>query len=61
MGALPALVPSCVGHVYCPPSTYSLLYLNCNCCSQFAYHRVIAQITVSHLSLLFVALSGKIA
>jgi hypothetical protein len=26
-----------------------LLYLNCNCCSQFAnYHHVITQITVSH-------------
>jgi hypothetical protein len=22
--------------------------LNCNCCSQFAYHHVITQITVSH-------------
>jgi hypothetical protein len=25
-----------------------LLYLNYNCCSQFAYHHVITQITVSH-------------
>ena len=25
-----------------------LLYLNCNYCSQFAYHHVITQITVSH-------------
>jgi hypothetical protein len=25
-----------------------LLYLNCNCCSQFPYHHVITQITVSH-------------
>ena len=27
---------------------YIILYLNCNCCSQFAYHHVITQITVSH-------------
>jgi hypothetical protein len=25
-----------------------LLYLNCNCCSQFTYHHVITKITVSH-------------
>ena len=25
-----------------------LLYLNCNCCSHFAYHHVVTQITVSH-------------
>ena len=27
---------------------YYYYYLNCNCCSQFAYHHVITQITVSH-------------
>ena len=27
-----------------------LLYLNCNCCSQLAYHHVITQITVSHFA-----------
>jgi hypothetical protein len=27
-----------------------LLYLNCNCCSQFAYHHVITQITVSNFA-----------
>jgi hypothetical protein len=27
-----------------------LLYLNCNCCSQFAYHHVVTQITVSHFA-----------
>ena len=49
-GALPALVPSCVGHA-CPPAHQlaSLLeYLNCNCCSQFAYHHIITLITASH-------------
>jgi hypothetical protein len=44
--ALQALVQSCVGHVCHLP--INILYLNCNCCSQFAYHHVIAQITVSH-------------
>jgi hypothetical protein len=29
-------------------SLASLQYLNCNCCSQFAYHHIITQITVSH-------------
>jgi hypothetical protein len=55
-GAMPALVPSCVGHVCRPAyqlaslllSLAWLLFLNCNCCSQFAYHHVITQITVSH-------------
>ena len=32
---------------------------NCNCCSQFTYHHVITQITVSHF--VFFALSWKIA
>ena len=36
VGSLLALVPSCVGHVRRTP--INLLYLNCNCCSQFAYH-----------------------
>ena len=27
-----------------------LVYLNCNCCSQLAYHHVITQITVSHFA-----------
>jgi hypothetical protein len=48
-GALPALVPSCIGCVRCPP--INILYLNCNCCSQFAYHHVITQIIVSHFLL----------
>jgi hypothetical protein len=43
----------------------NILYLNCNCCSQFACHHAIAQITVSHFvsdSLLFFAfISWKIA
>jgi hypothetical protein len=39
-----------------------LLYLNCNCCSQFAYHHVITQIIVSHFaSNIFFALWWKIA
>jgi hypothetical protein len=29
-------------------SCLTILYLNCNCCSQFAYHHVITQTTVSH-------------
>ena len=29
-------------------SPINIMYLNCNCCSQFAYHHVIVQITVSH-------------
>jgi hypothetical protein len=53
---MPALVPSCVSHVCRPPhqlvsllqSLAWLLYLNCNCCSQFAYDHVITQITISH-------------
>jgi hypothetical protein len=56
-GALPALVLSCVGHVCRPPinllhycKVLLGLYLNCNCCSQFAYHHVITQITVSHFA-----------
>ena len=48
-GALPTLVLSCVGHVCRPP--INILYLNC--CSQCAYHRVIAQITVSHFVSIF--------
>jgi hypothetical protein len=53
--ALPAVVPSCVGRAcrprlihYVQQSLTWLLYLSCNCCSQFAYHHVITQITVSH-------------
>jgi hypothetical protein len=42
----------------CVPPAHQLLYLNCNCCSQFTYH-VITQITVSHF--VFFALSWKIA
>jgi hypothetical protein len=49
--ALPALVPSYVGHVNsCVLPAHQLAsllqslawlqYLNCNCCSQFAYHHV---------------------
>jgi hypothetical protein len=38
-----------------------LLFLNCNCCLQFAYHHVITQITVSHFVSNFFALSWKIA
>jgi hypothetical protein len=50
--ALQAVVQSCVGHVCHSP--INILYLNCNCCSQFAYHHVIAQITVSHfVSIIF--------
>ena len=43
--ALQALVPSCVGHMCHLP--INILYLNYNCCLHFAYHHVIAQITVS--------------
>jgi hypothetical protein len=53
-GALPALVPSSVGHVCRPP--INILYLNC--CSQFAYHRVLLlKLLYLILSLLFFALS----
>ena len=38
-----------------------LLYLNCNCCSQFAYHHVITQITVSYFVSNNFCLSWKIA
>jgi hypothetical protein len=44
-GALQALVPSYVGHMCHLP--INILYLNCYCCLHFAYHHVIAQITVS--------------
>ena len=37
-----------------------LLYLNFNCCSQFAYHHVITQSLYLILSLIFFALSWKI-
>jgi hypothetical protein len=43
----------------CVPPAHQLLYLNCNCCSQFTYHHVITQITVSHF--VFFDLSWKIA
>ena len=49
---------SCVGHVCRSP--INILYLNCNCCSQFAYHHVIAQITVSHfVSIIFCFIMKK--
>ena len=35
----------------CVRPAHQLLYLNCNCCSQFTYHHVITQITVSHFVL----------
>jgi hypothetical protein len=33
---------------YCEILLDYSIYLNCNCCSQFAYHHVITQITESH-------------
>jgi hypothetical protein len=56
--ALQALVQSCVGHVC--HSSINILYLNCNCCSQFGYHHVNAQITVSHfVSIIFCFIMKK--
>ena len=58
VGATEALVQSCVGHVCHSP--INILHLNCNCCSQFAYHHVIAQITVSHfVSIIFCFIMKK--
>jgi hypothetical protein len=45
-----ALVPTAELCRSCVPSAHQLLYLNCNCCSQFAYHHVFTQITVSHFA-----------
>jgi hypothetical protein len=50
-----ALVPTAELCRLCVPTAHQLLYLNCNCFSQFAYHHVITQITVSHF--VFFALS----
>jgi hypothetical protein len=38
-----------------------LLYLNCNCCSQFAYHHVLLKLLYLILSLIILSLSWKIA
>ena len=58
--ALATLVPSCVGQVCRPP--INILYLNCNSCSQFAYHHAIAHITVSHfVSIIFCFICPGIA
>jgi hypothetical protein len=54
-----ALVPTAELCRSCVPPAHQLLYLNCNCYSQFTYHHVITQITVSHF--VFFALSWKIA
>jgi hypothetical protein len=43
-----ALVPNAELCRSCVPPAHQLLYLNCNCCSQFTYHHGITQITVSH-------------
>ena len=48
-----ALVPTAELCRSCVPLAHQLLYLNC--CSQFTYHHVITQITVSHF--VFFALS----
>ena len=53
-GTLPALVPSCVVHVCCPLA--SAVYLNSNCCKQFTYHDVVAQITACISFCLYVSL-----
>ncbi len=38
----------------------NILYLNCNCCSQFTYHHVIPQINVSHfVSIIFLRYHEK--
>ena len=50
-----ALVPTAELCWSCVPPAHQLLHLNCNCCSQFTYHHVITQITVSHF--VFFALS----
>jgi hypothetical protein len=50
-----ALVPTAELCWSCVPPAHQLLYLNCDCCSQFTYHHVITQITVSHF--VFFALS----
>jgi hypothetical protein len=38
-----------------------LLYLNCNCCSQFAYHHELLKLLYLILSLIILSLSWKIA
>jgi hypothetical protein len=43
-----ALVPTAELCRSCVPPAHQLLYWNWNCCSQFTYHHVITQITVSH-------------
>jgi hypothetical protein len=50
-----ALVPTAELCRSCVPPAHQLLHLNLNCCSQFTYHHVITQITVSHF--VFFALS----
>ena len=55
-GALPALVPSCVGHAARPLACFTTAksclttVFELYHCSQFAYHHIITQITVSHFA-----------